>query len=329
MIKESKTIDSMFLVGKTIVVTGATGLIGKNLIPELINKGGKVIAVVRNLDNAQSLFCSFENIEFVYNDLCDNEPILINTPIDYIVHAGCPTSSEYMHSHPVETIQTIVNGTRKVLELARTRSVKSMVYLSSIEVYGTITDDSNPVTEDQIGPIDILNTRNSYPMGKRMAETLCYSYCQEYNVPVCIARLTQTFGSGVNLEEDNRVFAQFARNALRNEDIVLHTEGRTRRMYLHTQDAVSAIICLMQKSIAGEAYNVANEDTYISIKEMAELVRDHFAPKQNVIMKFQGTNSYLPEIHLRLSSAKLCQLGWAPRYGLIDMFKSIITQVNL
>lgn len=324
MLKESNIRNNMFLSGKTIVVTGATGLIGKNLIPELISDGGKIFAVVRNLDNAQHLFSSYGNIEFVNNDLSDNEPIQINTPIDYIVHAGCPTSSEYMHSHPVVTIQTIVNGTRKVLELARTQNVKSMVFLSSMEVYGTITDDSSAVTEDQIGPVELLNARNSYPMGKRMAETLCYSYYKEFNVPVCIARLTQTFGPGVDLEKDNRVFAQFARSARRNEDIVLHTEGRTRRMYLHAQDAVTAIICLMQKGIAGEAYNVANEDTYISIKEMAEMVRHYFTPFQRVVINKKENTPYLPEIHMRLNTEKIRQLGWHPRYGLLDMYKSII-----
>lgn len=324
MFKESDTRDSMFLRGKTIVVTGGTGLIGKNLIPELICLGGKVIAVVRNLEKAQNLFCSFGNIEFVKNDLSDNEPIQINTPIDYIVHAGCPTSSEYMHSHPVETIQTIVNGTCKVLEFARTQNVKSMVFLSSMEVYGSITDDSNAVTEEQIGPLDLLNARNSYPMGKRMAETLCYSYYKEFNVSVCIARLTQTFGPGVNINEDNRVFAQFARNALRHEDIILHTEGGTRRMYLHSQDAVCAIICLMQKGKAGEVYNVANEDTYISIKEMAEMVRQYFTPFQQVVINKKENTPYLPEIHMRLSTEKIRQLGWHPRYGLLDMYKSII-----
>lgn len=314
----------MFIEGKTIVVTGATGLIGKNLIPELINKGGQVIAVVRNLDKAQSLYSSYHSIEFVTNDLYCNESILINKPVDYIVHAGCPTSSEYMQSHPVETIQTIINGTRKVLELAREQKVKSVVFLSSMEVYGTITDDTNPVTEDMVGPVELLNSRNSYPMGKRLAETLCYSYFKEYNVPVCIARLTQTFGSGVNINEDNRVFAQFARNALRHEDIILHTEGGTRRMYLHTQDAVHAIILLMQKGLAGEAYNIANEDTYISIKEMAEMIRHHFAPHMRIVINKKENTSYLPEIHMRLSTEKIHQLGWCPKYGLLDMIKGVI-----
>lgn len=316
--------DNMFLEGKTIVVTGATGLIGKNLIPELIRNGGHVIAVVRNLDKAQSIFSSYKKIVFLTNDLSTDVPIQISDTIDHIVHAGCPTSSEYMQTHPVETIQTIVNGTRKVLELAKEQKVKSVVFLSSMEVYGTIIDDTNAVTENMAGPIDLLNARNSYPLGKRLAETLCYAYYEEYNVPVCIARLTQTFGPGVNINEDNRVFAQFARNALRHEDIILHTEGGTRRMYLHSQDAVCAIICLMQKGKAGEVYNVANEDTYISIKEMAEMVRQYFTPFQQVVINKKENTPYLPEIHMRLNTEKIRQLGWHPRYGILDMYKSII-----
>lgn len=318
--------ENKFFEGKTIVVTGATGLIGKTLVPELVSKGGYVIAIVRNLAKARDLLPSDSHIKLVKNDLVSDERLQINTPVDYIVHAGCPTSSEYMRSHPVETIQAIVNGTRKVLEFARVQKVKSVVFLSSIEVYGTIINDSNAVTEEQIGPLELLNTRSGYPMGKRMAETLCYSYYKEYNVPVCIARLTQTFGPGVNIENDNRVFAQFSRSVLRHEDIVLHTEGRTRRMYLHTKDAISAILCLMQKGKSGEAYNIANEDTYISIKEMAEMVRNHFAPTQQVVVQIKHNTPYLPEIHLRLSTAKIAQLGWCPQYGLLDMYKSIISE---
>lgn len=312
------------LIGKTVLVTGATGLIGQSLVPELLHKGAKVIVVTRNKVRAGELFAEMDNISFVENDLSMVEPIAIDCAIDYIVHGGCPTSSAMMTEQPVEVITTIVNGTRKVLELAKEKHVNAIVFLSSMEVYGVITNDSVAVTEDMCGNINLLNQRSSYPMGKRMAETLCCAYYKEYGVPVSIARLTQTIGPGADIQTDNRVFAQFARNVRNQENIVLHTAGNTKRMYLHAQDAAEAIVCLLKRGEAGEAYNVANEDTYVSIKEMADLVCEQFSPASHVVVKEQTQNSYLPEIHLRLSTAKLRQLGWTPQYGLTEMFDSII-----
>lgn len=312
------------LIGKSVLVTGATGLISHSLVPELLHKGAKVIAITRDMVRAGEIFAGLDNISFVENDLSTVQPIAIDCAIDYIVHGGCPTSSVMMAEQPVEVIDTIINGTRKVLELAKQKQVKAMVFLSSMEVYGVITNDSVAVTEDMCGNINLLNQRSSYPMGKRMAETLCCAYYKEYGVPVSIARLTQTIGPGVDIQTDNRVFAQFARSAMNQEDIVLHTAGNTKRMYLHAQDAAGAIICLLHHGEPGEAYNVANEDTYVSIKEMADLVCEQFSPASHVVVKEQTQNSYLPEIHLRLSTAKLRQLGWKPRLGLLDMYKSIL-----
>ena len=119
-----------------------------------------------------------------------------------------------------------------------------MVYVSSLEVYGTVTDDTNPLTESRQGYIDPMDVRSSYSMGKRAAECLCHSYAIEKSLSVSTARLAQTFGAGVDIT-DRRVFAQFAMSAVRNEDIVLHTTGELARMYCYTTDAVSALLHIL------------------------------------------------------------------------------------
>lgn len=128
-----------------------------------------------------------------------------------------------MVTKPVETICVAVDGTRNILELAKENDVKSVVYISSMEVYGS-PDASLPyVSENDYGYVDILNVRSCYPEGKRMCECLCTSYAHEYNLPIKIARLAQTFGAGVSKNE-TRVFAQFARSLINEEDIILHTK---------------------------------------------------------------------------------------------------------
>lgn len=309
---------------KSIVITGATGLIGRNLALTLLEQGAHLILPVRNVKKAQSMFADGADITYIEYDFSTAKPLEIEEDVDYIVHAACPTTSRFMVEHAVETMDTIVNGTRSVLELARQKKSKSIVYLSSMEVYGEIKEDKDPITEDVQGYVDPLNIRSSYPIGKRMAEALCYAYSQEYDIPVVIARLAQTFGPGVDANTDNRVFAQFARSAKNNQDISLLTTGGSKRMYLHTHDAVSAIMCLMQNGEKGEAYNIANDATYCSIREMAEFVKKNFNPSINININTSQQNFFPSETLLRLSTEKIRALGWSPQYELYDMYKSLI-----
>lgn len=145
-----------------------------------------------------------------------------------------------------------------------------------MEAFG-ITDSSlEYVKEDDLGYIDIHNVRSSYSEGKRICECLCSSYAREYNVPVKIARLAQTFGAGIPYEE-NRVFAQFAKSAINGNDIVLHTAGQSVGNYCYTRDVVKAILLLLIRGNNGEAYTVANPASSITIRGMAEMVAKELA----------------------------------------------------
>ena len=223
---------------------------------------------------------------------------------------------------PVETIATIVDGTRNVLELARTARLGKVVFLSTMEVYGAPTSD--PVAEGDFGVLDPAAVRSSYPEAKRLAENLCAAYAKEFGVDVTIARLTQTFGPGV-VRGDTRVFAQFAEAVLEKRDIVLHTEGRTARCYCYIDDAVSAILTLAAKGAPGEAYNVANPATFCTIREMADMLAAAHPPTR-VVVDLAGAEGrgYAPEFRMRLSTAKLEALGWKPRTGLLEAYDNLI-----
>ena len=326
------------LSGKTVFVTGATGLIGSQVVRALCcmnrlhNAKLHVIALVRSEEKATALFGSL--IERGDVSLCLGDvstPIQVDQPVDYIIHGASPTSSKFFVTNPVDTIRTAIDGTANVLELARVKQVEGFLYLSSLEVYGTVEPDAGFIKEDHYGYIDPLNVRSSYSEGKRMVECLCVSYGAQYGVPVKIARLSQTFGPGV-LYHDGRVFAEFARCAMEGRDIVLHTKGRTVRTYCYTKDAVSALLYILTKGAKNEAYNVTNMDTAVPIWEMAQLVCDTY-PEQ----KIQGTCDmpedlsafgYNPEMVIKLDSTKLQALGWNATVGLQEMYQRMIESIQ-
>lgn len=314
------------LDNRLFLITGATGLIGSTLIHCLIAlcKGIKVIAPVRNLQKALSLFSEEElsYIKLIECDVVSYEYDKVEN-VDYIVHCAAPTSSKFFVEHPVETFNVIYSGTKALLDYASRHPVKGFVYLSSLEVYGEIYDDTKFVTEDVQGYLDVMAVRSSYPMAKRAAENLCCLYAKEYDVPVMVARLTQTTGVGID-RSDNRIIAQFARLASMGQDIILHTKGESARPYCYTTDAVSAILYILLRGKSGEAYNVANEETYISARMLAEYLRDLFNTKIKVRVELNDNMGYAPATKQRLSVDKLRALGWCPKYDLYGILEKII-----
>lgn len=316
------------LRAQTILITGATGLIGATLVRCLcaLNQahalGLRLLLPVRSVEKARRLLPADCGL-FFQSTLSELSATCPARSVDYIIHGAAPTASKSFVAQPVETLDAIFNGTRAVLDFARAAEAKSIVYLSSIEVYGRITNDEVPITEAVQGYVDPLAPRSSYSLGKRAAECLCRAYASEYGTPVKIARLTQTFGAGVG-REDGRVFAMFARAALQKQDITLLSTGETRHNYLYTTDAAEALLTLLFKGTNGEAYNVADADNYASIREVGENVLQSFAPTQRLRIQLQPDAPYPPTTRLRLSTEKLLALGWKPRVGREEMFRRVI-----
>lgn len=326
-------VDSFKLAGElrnsSFLVTGATGLIGSTLIRCLLalDCGIHIVAPVRNKQKACAIFEEdMDEIEIIECDILSFDYRSISN-VDYIIHCAAPTSSKFFVEHPVETFNTILKGTSILLEYAKGCSLKGFAYLSSLEVYGSISDDSQLITEDIQGYWNPMSIRSSYPMAKRAAENLCCLYAHQYCVPVKVARLTQTTGAGV-AKNDNRVIVQFARLAAEKKDIVLHTTGESARPYCYIIDAVSAILYILLKGTSGEAYNIANEDTYISARGMAEFLKQNFVPQIHVCIELSENVEYAPVSKLRLSTEKLRNLGWRPRYDLKAIFDRLIKYIS-
>lgn len=317
----------------TYFIMGATGYIGSALIRYFLkeNSENRIIAPVRSLQKAYGMFP--KGVGFVQADLCDRrcvEQLLgEESSADYVIHCASVTASAEMMAHPVEATESIVNMTQNVLEYARQCHIKSMVYLSSMEVYGSMDcPDEHRATEEEAshGAVELLSSRSCYPLGKRMAENICYSYYKEYGVPVKIARLAQTFGEGV-LPSDKRVFAQFAKAVREDSDIILHTQGRSMGNYCGIHDAVSGIITILKNGTNGEAYNVVNEANTMTIRQMAELVAGKIADGRiKVVYDITEDNryGYAADTSLRLSAGKLMRLGWNPKERLEDMYAQLL-----
>lgn len=322
------------------LITGITGFLGSMTAKELMHsqpyKQGriKITGIARDVFRTGQIFHGAERqrLSMVKSDIRDRERLLsaIDFHVDYIIHCASVTQSAEMMRHPVETADSIVLGTCHMLELGKRLQIKSMVCLSSMEVYGMVDDIGRPRKEEELGEIELFSSRSCYPFGKRMAEHYCYIYQQEYGVPVKIARLAQTFGKGIR-PDDNRVYMQFARAAYEGRDIVLKTTGDSMGNYCAAEDAVNAVFTILYYGRDGEAYNVVNEANTMCIRDMAELVANEIAGgriKVETKPEDFGRTGYAPDTGLRLSGEKLRQLGWRPSKDLVEMYQNVIWELQ-
>lgn len=319
----------------TVLVTGATGLVGSLIVKMFAyfnteyHGNVNVIAMIRSKEKADKVLgtdIQQQGVSFIYGDI--NKPVMVDDEIDFIIHGASITESKVMVTKPVETLFTAIEGTKNMLELARHKAVKSMVYISSMEMYGITDPEKKVITEKDLGYIDNLSVRSSYSEGKRCCELICSSYCSEYGIPVKIARLAQTFGAGV-LKTDHRVFAQFANSAMNETNIILHTKGNSFGNYCYTADVIRGILCILTKGENGEAYTVVNEETTMQIKSMAKLVAEKIA-EGKIEVSFDVPNDlarfgYAPDVTMHLSSKKIRKLGWKPEYNLEEMYRRMIS----
>ena len=323
------------LNNKSVLVTGATGLIGSLVVKALLyfadanDKNITVGAFIRNADKADrvlgNLKADHSNLIYEIGDL--SKEFNLSRKYDYVIHAASATGSKDFIEKPVETILTTVESTKNFLKYAHENKIDSMVYISSMEVYGEIAHET--VKEEDFGLLNWMNLRSSYPQSKRLAETLCISYSSEYNVPVKIIRPTLTFGPGVS-REDNRVFAQFARAVINKTDITLLTKGGTKRDYLHTADAVRGILSILLLGNDGEAYNLSNQDSYCTIYEMAQMCCG--LANNEISVKFdldpEKSKCYPKEQKIQLDNGKYIALNNSTKTSIQDTYLKLISYLK-
>lgn len=314
--------------GCNILVTGATGLIGGCLVETLMmnpRRDYQVFASGRNEKRARGRFKEFygdNSFHFISYDV--TLPFDNNLQFDYIIHAASNGSPNFFAQKPVEIMKSNVYGIVNLMEYGLSHNMKRLLYVSTGEVYGE--GDGRIFTEDYSGYVDCTKPRSCYPSSKRCAESLCASYKAEYGVDMVIARPCHIYGPHFT-EYDNRVYAQFICNVLHGENIVMKSTGEQLRSWCYVVDCVSALLHILLNGENGEAYNIADIYSSISIREMAEMIAKE-ANCQVVIdaadaSERKGYNVVSKSV---FSTKKLESLGWTARTHILEGLRNTIDE---
>lgn len=318
------------LSGCNILITGATGLIGSCLVEVLMtrpNKDYNVYASGRNEERAKIRFADFVDDPafhfFKYDVLKALEG---DIDFHYIIHAASNASPNFFVANPVEVIKSNIYGVCNLMDYGLHHGLIRLLFVSTGEVYGE--GDGREFTEEYSGYVNPISPRSCYPSSKRAAETLCVSYGFEYGIETVIARPCHTFGPNFT-ESDNRVYAQFIRNVIAGEDIVMKSTGAQYRSWCYVVDAVSALLYILLKGKNGQAYNIADESSNISIKELAEMIADIGGKK--VVIDIPTSNEKLGFNTVSksiFSVDRLCNLGWKVKGTMKEKLLSTINRIR-
>ena len=314
------------LRGSNILITGATGLIGSCLVEALLlrpNRDYNVYALGRNEQRMASLFNKYagsDNFHTLIGDV--TKDLSYEIPFHFIIHAASGAApSDFSHC-PVEVMKANITGVANLIEYGMKHDMQRFLYISSGEVYGE--GDGRIFTEDYSGYVDCTSPRSCYPSSKRAAETLCASYAAEYGLDFVIARPCHTYGPNFT-ESDNRVYAQFIRNILNGEDIVMKSNGAQFRSWCYVVDCVSALLFILLKGDKGHAYNIADESSNITIKDLADMVAN--IGKRKVVVEIPSENEkagYNIVKKSLFSTKKLEMLGWSVNGNMRQKLESTI-----
>ena len=312
-------------INKTFLITGAKGIIGKALIKWLLyynkiyNSNIRIIASTRNRNDIPDYIEEIDNIEFC--EFNNEVEYVKSINIDFIIHMASSTSNKYFKSNPVEATRVIIEPSIKLLDLAKEKNA-SFIYLSSEEVYGQ-TDTEEEIDENYIGKIDSLNSRSCYPLGKKLIELLCVSYASEYNIDTKILRPSVINGLTTRYDEE-RVDNEILRCIIENRNLVLKSKGETKKCMIYTLDVISALLFIIIKGEKGNAYNVSNPSTFMSIYDRARLLFDMYNKNCKIEIS-ESDNSviagFLPKRELKQNVSKLKSLGWDPKTELDEIYR--------
>lgn len=295
----------MSFSGKTVLVTGATGLIGSELVDAFREAGAEVLSAVRDPARAKGKSVRYDAAL----------PLNFDFRADYIVHAACSAHPMAYANDPAGTMRANLFGTMNLLDYARDAGAR-LIFLSSGEVYGLAPAPEGGFREEDIGALETMDPRACYPESKRAAETMVASWFRQYGTDALVARLCHVYGPSLS-PSNTRADAQFLRKALAGEDIVMKSSGDQVRSFLYAKDAARAILTLLQTGGAGRAYNVASRASVHSIREYAQTL----AGIAGVRVTFENPDDveksgYSKVARAVLDPARLEELGFSPAYTL-------------
>lgn len=276
----SMTAEAPALAGKTILMSGGAGFLGKyflgvlhylneHVLPEPVS----VISVDNYITGDRDPNFDFSNTKIlnVWGDV--TYPLPVRQGIDYIIHAAGLASPVYYLKYPLETIESAVTGAKNLLELARRNHLKGFLLFSSSEIYGDPVPSAVPTPETYHGNVSSVGPRACYDESKRLAETVSTIYWQRHGVPVTIVRPFNVFGPGMK-HDDRRVIPMFTYQALNGQPITVHGDGHQTRTFCYITDAMVGFFKVLLKGQPGEAYNIGNDENEISMRDLAQVFMD-------------------------------------------------------
>ncbi len=323
------------LKNKTIVVTGGSGYLASYLIKALLAISRryelhvKVICVARNAKSVELRLGSYvgaPDFSVVKHDV--SMPLPNDFPrADIVVHSASQASPKYYGTDPVGTLLTNTVGTMHLLEYAEKSKTEKFLFFSSGEIYGVPIDSTRAIGEQDFGHLDPMNVRSCYAESKRMGETMCSAWTQQYGLHTNVVRPFHTYGPGMALD-DGRVFADFVSDVVAKRDIVLKSDGIALRPFCYIADATIGFLTVLLIGGKAQAYNIANPGAEISIRNLAKLIAELF-PERKINTRYEApvqSNVYLqsPVSRACPSIEKIQSLGWSPVTGLVDGFSRTI-----
>lgn len=308
------------LTGSKFLITGATGMIASVIIDILMyynntiidsSQGIQIIAVSRNEAKARERFAAYwDSGFFTYLSRDISQPLPELGDVDYILHAASNTHPRAYATDPIGTITANVTGTYGLLSYAAEHHCRRFLCFSSVEIYGENRKDVDKFDESYLGYIDCNTVRAGYPESKRLSESLCNAFAAQKGQDFVIGRFSRVYGPTMG-QEDSKAIAQFIRRAAAGEDIVLKSEGNQLYSYTYVVDAAVAALYLLLYGKSGEAYNVADEKSEITLKELAQILAD--AAGSKVIFELPDAverAGYSTATKALLDTGKITALGW-------------------
>lgn len=310
------------LHNSTILITGGTGMICSAVADILLflnkkcNAEIRIILAGRSKERINKRFLGFaEGKDYVFKPYDATVHTDLQVHADYLIHGASNANPVIYAKEPVETMLANIVGINSLLDLAVRMNSHRLLYISSSEVYGNKREFRSYV-EDDYGYVDILNQRASYPSSKRAAETLCIAYGWEYNLDTVIVRPGHIYGPTI-IDSDSRASAQFTRNAAAGENIVLKSAGNQLRSYCYVLDCASAILTVLINGETGNAYNISNPYSIVTIsdiaKALAKAANTEVVYEEMSELEKQGANMMT---NSSLDSKKLEALGWSAAFSL-------------
>ncbi len=311
---------------KSLLISGATGLIGSFLVDVLMRKNREGLCcnihiITRNISNAQQRFSLWDGsdcLRYIEGDL--SSPVVLNDlgKIDMVLHLASNTHPYQYARDPINTILTNIFGLKTLLDFAVKQRAERFLFASSNEIYGENRGDTELFQEDYCGYLDSNTLRAAYPESKRCGEALCQAYRVQRELDVVIPRLTRSYGPTM-LPTDTKAISQFILNAVYGKQIVLKSDGMQYYSYTYMADAVSGLLTVLLSGQNGEAYNIADEASDIRLKDLAALIANEV--DQKVVFELPDSleaSGYSKATKARLDGRKLKQMGWKSRFTIYE-----------